>query len=94
MISYGTNIHLANEELQRFPIEHLYESIKSPVPEIVAKISQLRIIRTLDKSKYAEKKSLLPYFVCANFNPRHRRVVNFAYTEYFVADIDHIAERV
>ena len=35
----------------------------------------------------------LPYIVCGMFNPPYRRTENFAYTEYFIVDIDHISEK-
>lgn len=35
----------------------------------------------------------MPYFTCAIFNPRYRKTVNFAYTEFFVVDVDHISEK-
>lgn len=35
---------------------------------------------------------MLPYFVCATFNPAARRTENFAFTRYFVIDLDNLED--
>ncbi len=93
MISVGSNITLKDDVLTKTPIEYLYRSISSPRPELSAKLRQLRIVRDIDLNKYNELKKRLPYVVCAIFNPPYRRKENFAYTEYFVLDIDNISQK-
>lgn len=93
MVSVGRNLCSATDELMKMTVEQLYHSLRSPKPEIEAKIRQLRVVRDLDSALYARQKRALPYFVCGIFNPPFRRTENFAYTEYFIIDIDHISEK-
>lgn len=93
MISAGKNIRAVDDALTRVRVDYLYHSIRNPRPELVSQIRQLRIIQSLDHSQYVAQKRLLPYIVCACFNPSFRRTENFAFTEYFIIDIDHIAEK-
>lgn len=92
MISVGSNVRSCQEPLKKTTIEYLYNALRSPKPEFSAKIRQLRIARMLNPSSYSKLKQSLPYFVCGIFNPPFRKLDNFAYTEYFVIDIDHIEE--
>lgn len=93
MISTGTNIQAREDRLKKECVESLCSMIKNPDNEIAAKIKQLRIVRELDAKQYSILKRQLPYFVCGMFNPALRKAENFAYTEYFVLDIDHIEEK-
>ena len=93
MISAGLNIKSVTEPLKKVPVEYLYKALKSPKPEMVSRIDRLRIVRQMSGEQYSKLKQQLPYFVCATFNPPFRRTENFAYTEYFVVDIDHIGEK-
>lgn len=93
MISVGGNIVSGSDELKKVKVEYLYHSLSNPKPDIVSKINQLRIVRDLDVKQYGVLKKALPYVVCAMFNPAFRRTANFAYTEYFILDIDHIYEK-
>lgn len=93
MIQAGRNIRSNEDALMKIKVEQLYHSLRSPKPEIEAKIRQLRIIRDLDKNQYSLQKRQLPYIVCGIFNPPFRRTDNFAYTEYFMLDIDHISDK-
>ena len=93
MISAGTNIISNADSLQKVTIRHLFDSLRNPHPEVLAKIRQLRIVRELDSKQYNVLKRQLPYFVCGIFNPNFRKTENFAYTEYFIIDIDHITEK-
>ena len=93
MISLGKNIQSSLDELQRIEIIDLYNMLLFPDSEMMSTIRQLRIVRNLDKRQYSQQKRRLPYFVCAMFNPSFRAIANFAYTEYFVVDIDHLSEK-
>lgn len=93
MISLGKNIQSSSDELQRIEIIDLYNMLLFPDSEMMSTIRQLRIVRNLDKRQYSQQKRRLPYFVCAMFNPSFRAIANFAYTEYFVVDIDHLSEK-
>ena len=93
MISVGVNITSNSDTLKRVKIDYLYHSLRNPKPAIVSKINQLRIIRNLNAKQYSFLKRQLPYVVCALFNPPYRKTENFAYTEYFILDIDHIYDK-
>lgn len=93
MIQAGNSILTQGDPLQKISVEHLYHSLKNPKPEIINKIRQLRIVRSIDQKQYSQLKKQLPYFVCGIFNPNIRRIENFAFSEYFVIDIDHITEK-
>ena len=93
MISFGTNIQSNADMLQKVPVKYLYDSLRHPRPDIVYSIRQLRIVRELDNKQYSLLKRKLPYLVCGMFNPPYRRTENFAYTEYFIIDIDHLSEK-
>lgn len=93
MIQAGKNIRSSEDALMKIKVEQLYHSLRSPKPEIAAKIRQLRIVRDLDKNQYALQKRQLPYIVCGIFNPSFRRTENFAYTEYFMLDIDNLSSK-
>ena len=93
MISAGKNIRSVDDALMKVKVEYFYHSIRNPRPEIEARIKQLRIIESLDHTQYVAQKRLLPYVVCGMFNPPYRRIENFAYTEYFILDIDHVTEK-
>lgn len=89
----GNNITTAGEQLTKVQIDYLVNSIKNPRAEIEAKIRQLRIIYSLDKKHYNDIKKSLPYFVCGIFSPPYRKKEYFAYTEYFILDIDGFSEK-
>ncbi len=94
MISFGTNITCSTEGLNKIPFELFIERVRCPKnQQFIQKINQLRLVRQLDSKRYAELKKSLPYVVCGVFNPAFRRISNFAYTRYFILDIDHIAEK-
>lgn len=92
MISAAANIKSVTEELKKMPIRHLYDAVRNPRDTTKSLLRQLRIVRQLNPNQYSSLKQQLPYFVCAMFNPPYRRTENFAYTEYFIVDIDHISE--
>jgi len=93
MISAGTNIASSSDELKKVNLKYVYDSLKNPHADIMSKVRQLRLVRELDPKQYSVLKKQLPYLVCGIFNPPFRRTENFAYTEYFVVDIDHISEK-
>ena len=93
MISVGLNIQGISDELKQRELSVLAKHLVNPDPEVESIIKRLRIIRDIDEKQYARLKKELPYFVCATFSPPYRKSQNFAYTEYFVIDLDHIAEK-
>lgn len=93
MLSVGENIMSQTDALKKIKVDYLYHSLRNPKPTISAKINQLRIIRTMNTKQYAQLKRQLPYIVCATFNPPYRRTENFAFTEYFILDIDHLYDK-
>lgn len=93
MIMFGNNIQSAADELRKVQEEYLYNSLRNPKPQIDAKIRQLRVAYQIDPKQYAIQKRTLPYVVCGIFNPPYRRKENFAFTESFIIDIDHIGSK-
>ena len=93
MLLFGTNIQSVADELKKVQEEYLYNSLRNPKPSIAATIQQLRIVYSMDAKGYAQLKRKLPYFVCGQFNPPFRRKENFAYTESFILDFDHLASK-
>lgn len=93
MINAGRKITDASDRLTDVTLEYLVKQLKNPKPEVEAKIRQLRVVRNVDAKRYGELKRSLPYLVCAHFLPPYRKTDNFAYTEYFFIDVDHITEK-
>ncbi|WP_456105368.1 CRISPR-associated primase-polymerase type B [Prevotella sp.] len=93
MLLFGTNIQSAADELKKVQEEYLYNSLRNPKPTIAATIQQLRIVYSMDAKAYVQLKRRLPYFVCGQFNPPFRRKENFAYTESFILDFDHLSSK-
>ncbi len=93
MFSAGLNIRNGSEPLRKVTPEYIYNALKNPKPDFASRIRQLRVVRQLNETQYASLKQQLPYFVCASFDPPFRRTENFAYTDSFVIDIDHIGEK-
>ncbi len=89
----GSNIQSSADQLAKLQEEQLYRSIVNPKPEIESKIRQLRIGYSLNPKQYAAQKRTLPYVVCGIFNPPYRRTENFAFTENFIIDIDHLSDK-
>lgn len=92
MLSAGKRITDAHDPLVSIDCDYLYSRIKSPAPELEARIRNLRLVYKLDKKRYSQLKRELPYVVCACFNPEFRRSENFASTDCFIIDLDHLAE--
>lgn len=93
MISVGKNIRITTDVLSKTTVKYLFDAIHCPKPAINAMLRQLRIVRQINPAQYANLKRQLPYFVCAIFNPPFRKTENFAYTEYFIIDIDHLSDK-
>lgn len=93
MFSVGSNVRNNSEPLKKVTPEYLFNALHSPKPEFLSRIRQLRIVRQINESQYVQLKQQLPYFVCASFNPPFRNTKNFAFTEYFIMDIEHICEK-
>lgn len=93
MISAGSNITGSADQLHKATVKYLYDSLRNPRQEILSAIRQLRIAREIDSKQYSLLKRRLPYLVCGMFNPPYRRTENFAYTEYFIIDIDHLSDK-
>lgn len=93
MLLFGINIQSSADELKKVQEEYLYNSLRNPKPTIAATIQQLRIVYSMDVKAYTQLKKKLPYFVCGQFNPPFRRKENFAYTETFILDFDHLSSK-
>ena len=93
MISVGTNVRNNTEPLKKVTPDYLYNALRNPRPDFESRICQLRVVRQLNEAQYASLKQQLPFFVCATVNPAFRKTENFAYTQYFVMDIDHIGSK-
>lgn len=93
MISYGKSIRQSNDKLNKVKLEQIASRIKKPKLEMRNFIDQLRTVASIDKNQYRNLKVQLPYFVAAIFNPPFRKNENFAYTEYFILDIDHLGDK-
>lgn len=93
MLYAGKKITETDKPLSKITIEYLYNAIKNPKIDIQAQIRNLRIIKSIDTQKYRTLKKELPYFVCSCFSPLLRHSKNFAYTQYFILDIDHLESK-
>lgn len=79
--------------LRKVAVKNVYDALRNPRPQILSFIRQLRIVREIDVKQYGVLKRQLPYLVCGMFNPPYRKTENFAYTEYFIVDIDHLSDK-
>ena len=93
MISTGINITSNSDALRKVTVKYVYDSLRNPNMHIQFSIRKLRIIREIDDKQYNLLKRQLPYLVCGMFNPPYRKTENFAYTEYFIIDIDHLSDK-
>lgn len=91
MFMYGTQLTNAQDVLRKVNVNFLYKEIIQPDGKLFDQIRQLRSVKMMDEREYKKLKVILPYFVCGVFTPPYRRKENFAYTEHFVVDIDHIS---
>jgi len=91
-LSAGKNITQKQDKLFKVSFEYLVRSIQKPKMEIAEKIKQLRTIQSISVQEYRKLKVHLPYVVAAHFNPPFRLSANFAFTQYFILDIDHFTD--
>lgn len=89
----GQSISSIADPLQPSAISQLYETIADIHSLQRERIERLRITRSVDSKRYAELKRSLPYLVCAKFQPLVRKLENFAYTQFFILDIDHLSDK-
>jgi hypothetical protein len=92
-LAAGKDITQKGDKLYTITPEQLYTGISKAKPEIVDKIKQLRTIQNISTEQYRRMKVHLPYVVAASFNPPQRLTQNFAYTQHFILDIDHIDQK-
>lgn len=90
---YGTNIVSPDDKLTKVTEDYFYNSLVTPKPQMASAIKQLRTVYSLDIKKYNLLKKQLPYIVCGNFNPPHRKLINFAFTDSFILDFDHLSAK-
>lgn len=93
MLMFGNNIQSPADPLRKVQESYLYHSLVNPKTEVSSAIQQLRIVYSMDASRYSQLKRQLPYVVCGMFNPPYRRTENFAYTENFILDFDHLSAK-
>lgn len=91
MLMAGKNVTQAGDQLHPLSLERLYIGLTQPKGNLIDMLQQLRSLKTIDQSAYRKAKTQLPYIVCGNFIPAQRRKENFAFTEHFIIDIDHLA---
>ena len=93
MLMYGRFIRQKNDPLQKVALARIYYGIKNPKPAIINQIKQLRAVQSIDVNRYRQLKANLPYVVCGQFHPPHRKTDNFGAVQYFILDIDHLLEK-
>lgn len=93
MILFGKQLTAADQPMMKVKVEKIYHALLNPKDETLAMIRRLRLVRQMDPKKYSELKRQLPFFVCGIFAPPFRRSENFAYTEYFILDIDKLSQK-
>jgi len=91
MLQVGQNIVQLDDPLSKVNIDYVFFQVKSPKPEILSRINQLRVIKSVDKKQFTLLKKQLPYFVCGIFNPAIRKTENFAWIDCFIVDLDHFS---
>lgn len=89
----GVNIQSPRDELRKVREDYLFHSLTNPKPATAAMIKQLRVVYSIDLKRYSQLKRQLPYIVCGTFTPPYRLTENFAYTETFILDFDHLAAK-
>lgn len=70
MLQAGLNITSAGDSLKKLQPVDLYRLIHDPKPEVISHIKQLRIIKSIDKTKFtALKSNYLTLFVAFLIHP-------------------------
>lgn len=93
MLMFCNNIQSPADPLRKVQESYLFHSLVNPKAEVFSAMQQLRIVYSMDASRYSQLKRQLPYVVCGMFNPPYRRTENFAYTENFILDFDHLSSK-
>jgi hypothetical protein len=88
----GQNITNQEDLMQKTVLQQLFNSIAEPSPAFQSQIEQLRNVLSIDKAKYRQLKTRLPYFVSGIFYNGIRRTENFSQISHFVIDLDHLLE--
>lgn len=91
MLQAGKCIYQSNDPLVKVTPEYLFHAVKNPKPAIASAIRQLRLVKNMDIKRYQALKRDLPYVVTGIFHPPVRRTENFAWTNHFMLDIDHLS---
>ncbi len=91
MLMAGKNVTVAGDQLHALSLERMYLGLTQPKGNLIDLLQQLRSLKSIDPNGYRRAKTQLPYVVCGNFSPALRRKENFAWTEHFIIDIDHLA---
>lgn len=91
MFMYGTQLTQPQDIMRKINAEALYKEITQPHGKLYDQIKQLRSVKLMDEKQFKKLKVILPYFVCGFFSPAQRKKENFAFTNHFVVDIDHIS---
>ncbi len=89
---YGESITSLQDSMTPIAIDEIMNKLTNPDNQVLDLVHKLQIIQSVDKKQYQGCKKKLPYIVCGHFTPAIRRTSNFAYTQYFILDIDHIAD--
>lgn len=93
MFSFGGRITDAGDRLRAVDLDFIYQQIKQPSAELSLKLQNLRVVYSIDRGRYNTLKRELPYVVAATFHPEYRRGENFASTEHFIVDLDHVGRQ-
>ena len=93
MLMYGTNLLSPADKLSYVDVKSVYGMIRDSNSDLRTQIDRMRMVKQIDVKQYSSLKRMLPYFVCGCFNQPFRRTENFAYTEFFILDIDHLSSK-
>lgn len=91
MLMAGKSVTQAGDQLHALNLERMFLGLTKPKGDLVNLLQQLRSLKTIDPNAYRKAKTKLPYVVSGYFNPAIRRKENFAWTEHFIIDIDHLS---
>lgn len=91
MLMFGRSITTPADPLHPLTVEQYYRVLVNPKREFADSMAQLRAVKSIDEKRYSELKKKLPYLVCGRFHPPVRRKENFAATECFILDLDHLS---
>jgi len=62
MLQTGNKITQIDDPLSKVDLDYVYRMVKSPKPEVLSCISQLRIVRSIDKQRYSQQKKTITLF--------------------------------